>query len=99
MMSNASKASYAEVNGLGMYHEGHHSEALAERVVTVAMRAVLEQLFESGPMTVPALLRSQWLPLQAVQRVVDSWSSRGCGSSPDPAFASKSGGILHVSRS
>lgn len=50
---------------------------LAGHSMTMAMRAVLEQLHDSGPATVPQVARSLWLPRQAVQRVVDSAAGLG----------------------
>jgi DNA-binding MarR family transcriptional regulator len=40
--------------------------------LTMAMRAVVEQLVHTGPATVPQAARALWLPRQAVQRVVDA---------------------------
>ena len=45
--------------------------ALAERDVTMPMRAVLEQLAD-GPHTVPQIARALWLPRQVVQRLTDA---------------------------
>jgi DNA-binding MarR family transcriptional regulator len=45
--------------------------ALAERDVTMPMRAVLERLAD-GPQTVPQVARALWLPRQVVQRLTDA---------------------------
>ena len=47
------------------------ADALAERDVTMPMRAVLERLAD-GPQTVPQVARSLWLPRQVVQRLADA---------------------------
>ncbi len=47
------------------------ADALAEHEVTMPMRAVLERLTD-GPMTVPQVARSLWLPRQVVQRLADA---------------------------
>jgi DNA-binding MarR family transcriptional regulator len=49
------------------------ADELQETNVTVAMRAVLEQVLDAGqPLSVPQLAQRLWLPRQAVQRVVDT---------------------------
>lgn len=53
------------------------AETVAERGMTVAMRAVIEQVHEAGPQPVPQIARSLWLARQAVQRVVDEAVDQG----------------------
>jgi DNA-binding MarR family transcriptional regulator len=49
------------------------ADELQETNLTVAMRAVLEQLLDARePLSVPQLAQRLWLPRQAVQRVVDA---------------------------
>ena len=49
------------------------ADELQETNLTVAMRAVLEQILVAGePLSVPRLAQRLWLPRQAVQRVVDA---------------------------
>jgi DNA-binding MarR family transcriptional regulator len=50
--------------------------SLADRDVTMPMRAVLECLVE-GPQTVPQVARSLWLPRQVVQRLADAATALG----------------------
>jgi DNA-binding MarR family transcriptional regulator len=50
--------------------------ALAERDVSMPMRAVLERLAD-GPQTVPQVARSLWLPRQVVQRLADAAAALG----------------------
>jgi DNA-binding MarR family transcriptional regulator len=50
--------------------------SLAERDVTMPMRAVLERLAD-GPQTVPQVARSLWLPRQVVQRLADAAAGLG----------------------
>ena len=50
--------------------------ALAERDVTMPMRAVLERLAD-GAQTVPQVARSLWLPRQVVQRLADAAAGLG----------------------
>lgn len=52
------------------------ADALADRDVTMPMRAVLERLMD-GPQTVPQLARSLWLPRQVVQRLADAAAGSG----------------------
>ncbi|MET0426407.1 MAG: MarR family winged helix-turn-helix transcriptional regulator [Actinoplanes sp.] len=52
------------------------ADSLAERDVTMPMRAVLERLVD-GPQTVPQVARSLWLPRQVVQRLVDAAAELG----------------------
>jgi DNA-binding MarR family transcriptional regulator len=52
------------------------ADMLAERDVTMPMRAVLERLLD-GPQTVPQVARALWLPRQVVQRLADTAAGLG----------------------
>jgi DNA-binding MarR family transcriptional regulator len=52
------------------------ADALAERDVSMPMRAVLERLAD-GAQTVPQVARSLWLPRQVVQRLADAAAELG----------------------
>ncbi len=61
-------------------------QSLADRELTMAMRAVVEQLHERGPQPVPGIARSLWLSRQAVQRLVDQARAAGyVEQRPNPA--------------
>jgi DNA-binding MarR family transcriptional regulator len=64
------------VRPLHQYSAKVVADALAERDVTMPMRAVLERL-TAGPQTVPQVARSLWLPRQVVQRLTDAAVSLG----------------------
>ncbi|GAB3251299.1 MarR family winged helix-turn-helix transcriptional regulator [Arthrobacter pigmenti] len=53
------------------------ADALEDRGMTVAMRAVIEQVYDSGAQTVPQVARSLWLARQGVQRSVDDAVQQG----------------------
>jgi DNA-binding MarR family transcriptional regulator len=53
------------------------AEALAHSGLSLAERAVLEQLNASGESTVPQIARSLLLPRQVVQRLADTVHERG----------------------
>lgn len=54
--------------------------------ITMAMRAVLEQLADRGPQTVPQIGRSLWLARQFVQRLVNDAAELGLvTTAPNPA--------------
>ncbi len=59
------------VRPLHQYSAKIVADALAERDVTMPMRAVLERLAD-GPATVPQIARALWLPRQVVQRLADA---------------------------
>jgi DNA-binding MarR family transcriptional regulator len=59
------------VRPLHQYSAKVVADALAERDVTMPMRAVLERLAD-GPYTVPQIARALWLPRQVVQRLADA---------------------------
>jgi DNA-binding MarR family transcriptional regulator len=64
------------VRPLHQYSAKVVADALAERDVTMPMRAVLERLAD-GPQTVPQVARSLWLPRQVVQRLADAAAALG----------------------
>lgn len=73
-MSDAAKGLYEvlrHVRPLHQYAAKAVADALAERDVTMPMRAVLERLADR-PQTVPEVARSLWLPRQVVQRLADA---------------------------
>lgn len=47
------------------------TRALASAPISMAMRAVVECLYDAGPRTVPQVARALWLPRQVVQRLAD----------------------------
>lgn len=60
--------------------------ALAERDISMPMRAVLERLDDSGPQTVPAIARWLWVTRQGVQALVDEAKRLGyLESLPNPS--------------
>jgi DNA-binding MarR family transcriptional regulator len=64
------------VRPLHQYSAKAVADSLAERDVTMPMRAVLERLAD-GSQTVPQVARSLWLPRQVVQRLADSAAELG----------------------
>jgi DNA-binding MarR family transcriptional regulator len=64
------------VRPLHQYSAKAVADSLAERDVTMPMRAVLERLAD-GPQTVPQVARSLWLPRQVVQRLADTAADLG----------------------
>ncbi len=64
------------VRPLHQYSAKVVADALAERDVTMPMRAVLERLTD-GPHTVPEMARALWLPRQVVQRLADAAAALG----------------------
>ncbi len=64
------------VRPLHQYSAKVVADSLAERDVTMPMRAVLEQLVD-GPRTVPWIARALWLPRQVVQRLTDTAEELG----------------------
>jgi DNA-binding MarR family transcriptional regulator len=64
------------VRPLHQYSAKAVADALAERDVTMPMRAVLERLAD-GPHTVPQIARALWLPRQVVQRLADAAAALG----------------------
>jgi DNA-binding MarR family transcriptional regulator len=64
------------VRPLHQYSAKAVAHALAERDVTMPMRAVLERLADA-PQTVPEVARSLFLPRQVVQRLADAAAELG----------------------
>jgi DNA-binding MarR family transcriptional regulator len=64
------------VRPLHQYSAKAVADSLAEREVTLPMRAVLERLAD-GAQTVPQVARSLWLPRQVVQRLTDAAARLG----------------------
>jgi DNA-binding MarR family transcriptional regulator len=64
------------VRPLHQYSAAVVADALAERDVSMPMRAVLERL-TGGPQTVPQVARALWLPRQVVQRLTDAAAGLG----------------------
>jgi DNA-binding MarR family transcriptional regulator len=64
------------VRPLHQYSAKAVADALAERDVTMPMRAVLERLAD-GAQTVPQVARALWLPRQVVQRLTDAAARLG----------------------
>src|ERR687885_127279 len=52
-------------------------QALGHEPISVPMRAVIEQLYDAGPQTVPRIARTLWLPRQVVQRLADQIADLG----------------------
>ncbi len=65
------------VRPLHQYSAKAVSDALEKHAVSMPMRAVLERLTDAGPLTVPQIARSLWLPRQVVQRLADEAAGLG----------------------